>query len=108
MLWAKMVRAPIPAGKIVRIDTTKAERLAGVKAVWTTDAKLVRFAGQDIAAVAAVSQEIAEDAARLVEVQYEATPFVTDLEAAMAPNGPPRVRGGAGPCAPRTPHGKGT
>jgi xanthine dehydrogenase YagR molybdenum-binding subunit len=88
MLWAKMVRAPIPAGKIVRIDTSKAERLDGVKAVWTTDAKLVRFAGQDIAAVAAVSQEIAEDAARLVEVQYEATPFVASLEEAMAPTAP--------------------
>src|SRR5574342_356811 len=83
MLWAKMVRAPIPGGKIVRIDTAKAEQLPGVKAVWTTDAKLVRFAGQDIAAVAAVSQEIAEDAARLVAVRYEATPFVTDLEEAM-------------------------
>src|SRR5512134_2375289 len=82
MLWAKMVRAPIPAGKIVRIDTARAERLPGVKAVWTTDAKSVRFAGQDIAAVAAVTQEIAEDAARLVEVQYEVTPFVTDLDAA--------------------------
>jgi xanthine dehydrogenase YagR molybdenum-binding subunit len=88
MLWAKMVRAPIPAGKIVRIDTTMAERLTGVKAVWTTDAKLVRFAGQDIAAVAAVSQEIAEDAARLVKVEYEPTPFVTDLGESMTPKAP--------------------
>src|SRR5512139_815139 len=88
MLWAKMVRAPIPAGKILQIDTAKAERLPGVKAVWTTDSKLVRFAGQDIAAVAAVSQETAEDAAHLIEVQYEATAFVTGLEAAMTPRAP--------------------
>ncbi|HSD52407.1 MAG TPA: hypothetical protein VLG48_13465, partial [Candidatus Methylomirabilis sp.] len=88
MLWARMVRAPIPAGNILRIDTTKAEQLKGVKAVWKTDAKLIRFAGQDIAAVAATSQEIAEDAARLVQVQYEATPFVTDLEQAMTPTSP--------------------
>ncbi|MFI5341204.1 MAG: xanthine dehydrogenase family protein molybdopterin-binding subunit [Candidatus Methylomirabilales bacterium] len=88
MLWAKMVRARVPAGKIVRIDTAKAERLKGVKAVWTTDSQVVRFAGQDIAAVAAVSQEIAEDAARLVDVQYEEAPFVMDLEEAMAPNAP--------------------
>ncbi|HSB67892.1 MAG TPA: xanthine dehydrogenase family protein molybdopterin-binding subunit [Candidatus Methylomirabilis sp.] len=104
MLWAKMVRAPIPAGKIVRIDTTKAEQLKGVRAVWTTDAKLVRFAGQDIAAVAAVSQEIAEDAARLVEVRYEATPFVTDLEEAMGPNAPlvfAEVQAPAPPITPR-------
>jgi xanthine dehydrogenase YagR molybdenum-binding subunit len=88
MLWAKMVRASIPAGKILSIDTGKAERLPGVKGVWTTDAKRVRFAGQDIAAVAAVSPEIAEDAARLVEVKYEAAPFVASLEEAMAPGAP--------------------
>lgn len=88
MLWAKMVRAPIPAGAILSIDTGKVERLPGVKGVWATDAKRVRFAGQDIAAVAAVSQEIAEDAARLVEVRYEPGPFVASLEAAMAPGAP--------------------
>ncbi len=99
MLWAKMVRAPIPAGKIVRLDTAKAERLKGVKAVWKTDSQLVRFAGQDIAAVAAVSQEIAEDAARLVDMQYEEAPFVTDLEEAMAPKAP-LVYGEGQPSAP--------
>ncbi|MBP2672263.1 MAG: aldehyde oxidase, partial [candidate division NC10 bacterium] len=103
MLWAKMVRAPIPAGKIVRIDTARAARLPGVKAVWTTDAKLVRFAGQDIAAVAAVSQEIAEDAARLVEVQYEANAFVTDLEEAMTPKAPLVFGEGQAPAPPNAP-----
>jgi xanthine dehydrogenase YagR molybdenum-binding subunit len=103
MLWAKMVRAPIPAGKILRIDTSKAERLPGVKAVWMTDAKLVRFAGQDIAAVAAVSQELAEDAARLVEVQYEATPFVTSLDEAMAPGAPLVFAEGQAPAPPNAP-----
>ncbi len=103
MLWAKMVRAPLPAGTIVRIDTAKAERLPGVKAVWTTDARQVRFAGQDLAAVAAVSQEIAEDAARLVEVQCEATPFVTDLEEAMTPKAPLVFAEGQAPALPNTP-----
>ena len=103
MLWAKMVRAPIPAGKIVRIDTTMAEQLTGVKAVWTTDAKLVRFAGQDIAAVAAVSQEIAEDAARLVKVEYEPTPFVTDLGEAMTPKAPLVYAEGQAPATPNAP-----
>jgi xanthine dehydrogenase YagR molybdenum-binding subunit len=102
MLWAKMVRAPIPAGKIIRIDTTRAEQLPGVKAVWTTDAKLVRFAGQDIAAVAAVSQEIAEDAARLVGVQYEPTPFVTDLEEARTSQAPLVYAEGQAPAPPNT------
>jgi len=74
-----------------------------VKAVWTTDAKLVRFAGQDIAAVAAVSQEIAEDAARLVDVQYEEAPFVTDLEGAMAPKAPLVYAEGEAPAPPNAP-----
>ncbi len=103
MLWAKMVRAPIPAGKILRIDTSKAERLPGVKAIWTTEAQRVRFAGQDIAAVAAVTQEIAEDAARLVEVQYEEAPFVTDLEEAIGPNAPLVYAEGQAPAPPNAP-----
>jgi hypothetical protein len=64
MLWAKMVRASVPAAEIVKIDTSKAEAMPGVKAVWTTESRTVRFAGQDIAAVAATSIEIAEEAAR--------------------------------------------
>ena len=106
MLWAKMVRAPIPAGTILRIDTSKAERLTGVKAVWTTDARMVRFAGQDIAAVAAVSPELAEDAARLVEVQYAEAPFVTTLEEAMAPQAPLVYPEGQLPAPPTAPTGR--
>jgi xanthine dehydrogenase YagR molybdenum-binding subunit len=88
MLWGKMVRSPVPAGQIVKIDTSKAEALPGVKAVWTSDSRAVRFAGQDVAAVAAVSPEVADDAARLVQVTYEEAPFVTDLEKAMADDAP--------------------
>ena len=88
MLWAKMVRASVPAGQIVKIDTSKAEALPGVKAVWTSEGRSVRFAGQDVAAVAAVWPEVAEDAARLVQVTYDEAPFVTDLEKAMADDAP--------------------
>lgn len=115
MLWARMVRASVPAAEIVRIDTSKAEALPGVKAVWTTDSRLVRFAGQDIAAVAASSLEVAEDAARLVVVEYNEQPFVTDLDAAMdvgaplvyrpdeapGPKGVPRNGNVVGPTTPR-------
>ncbi|MCG6923941.1 MAG: xanthine dehydrogenase family protein molybdopterin-binding subunit [Acidobacteria bacterium] len=88
MLYGRMVGASIPAGVIVSIDTSKAEALPGVKAVWTAEAKKVRFAGQDVAAVAATSPEIAADAARLVEVQYEEKPFVHELRAAMEDGAP--------------------
>jgi len=88
MLWGRMVGAEVPAGEITKIDTAKAEALPGVKAVWTTESRTVRFAGQDVAAVAAVSPEVAQDAARLVQVTYDEKPYVTDLEKAMATDAP--------------------
>jgi xanthine dehydrogenase YagR molybdenum-binding subunit len=90
MLYGRMVGASVPAGEILSIDTSKAEALPGVRAVWTTDSRIVRFAGQDVAAVAAVSPEVAKDAARLVEVKYKERPFVHELREAMKP-GAPRV-----------------
>src|SRR5262249_40705436 len=83
MLWGKIVRATVPAGEIVKVDTSKAEKLPGVKAVWTTESRYVRFAGQDVAAVAAISPEVADDAARLVEGPYDERPYVTDLRTGM-------------------------
>ena len=88
MLYGRMIGATIPAGEIVSIDTSRAEALPGVKAVWTADSKLVRFAGQDVAAVAAVSPEIAMDAARLVKVTYKEKPFTIELREAMKPDAP--------------------
>jgi xanthine dehydrogenase YagR molybdenum-binding subunit len=88
MLHGRMVGASVAAGVIQGIDASKAEALPGVKAVWTTESKKVRFAGQDVAAVAAVSPEIAEDAARLVEVTYEEKPFTPELRAAMEKDAP--------------------
>ncbi len=83
MLYGRMVGASVAAGVVENVDTSKAEALPGVKAVWTAEAKKVRFAGQDVAAVAAVSPEVAADAARLVEVTYEEKPFAHELRAAM-------------------------
>jgi xanthine dehydrogenase YagR molybdenum-binding subunit len=88
MLYGRMIGAEIAAGEIVAIDTSKAEALPGVKAVWTADSRIVRFAGQDVAAVAAVSPEIAMDAARLVKVTYKERPFTHELRAAMKDDAP--------------------
>jgi xanthine dehydrogenase YagR molybdenum-binding subunit len=88
MLHGRMIGAAVPAGEIVAIDTSRAEKLPGVKAVWTAESKVVRFAGQDVAAVAAVSPEVAEDAARLVQVTYKEKPFVGEIRAAMKPDAP--------------------
>ena len=89
MLWGRMVGAAVPHAELVKIDTSKALKLPGVKAIWTTDSRTIRFAGQDVAAVAATTEEIAQDAARLIEVTYEEKPFVTDLEKAMEAGAPP-------------------
>src|SRR5271170_5512182 len=106
MLYARLVDATIPHGRILSIDTTEAEKLPGVRAVHVIehvygvaelrDPKLetpsrypiVRYAGQPIAGVAAVSQQIANDAAKLVKVQYEAMPFVVDRADARAADAP--------------------
>jgi xanthine dehydrogenase YagR molybdenum-binding subunit len=104
MLYGRMIGAEVAAGEILSIDTSKAEALPGVKAVWTADSRIVRFAGQDVAAVAAVSPEVAMDAARLVKVTYKERPFVHELRAAMK-DGAPLVydldKGPAGPNVPR-------
>jgi xanthine dehydrogenase YagR molybdenum-binding subunit len=101
-LYAQVLRSPHPHARIVSIDIGKAERLPGVHAVvcaantepvpWYGDSFVfdttVRMIGDEVAAVAAESEEIAADALRLIEVTYEPLPFVTDLAAGMEPNAP--------------------
>lgn len=88
MLWGRMVRAAIPAGEILEIDTSEAEAHPACRAVWKTEHRSVRFAGQDVAAIAATSQEAAEDVARLVRIRYAENPYTTDLEEAMGEYAP--------------------
>jgi xanthine dehydrogenase YagR molybdenum-binding subunit len=88
MLYGRMVGASVPAAEILEVDTSKAEALSGVKAVWVTDSRIVRFAGQDVAAVAATSPDIARDAARLVKVRYKERPFSGELREAMKKDAP--------------------
>jgi xanthine dehydrogenase YagR molybdenum-binding subunit len=120
MLYARMVSATVPHGRIVSIDTSAAEKLPGVRAVHVIehvygvaelrDPKLetpsrypmVRYAGQPVAGVAAISQQIANDAAALVKVQYDTMPFVVDRadarseDAPMVFPGPADAAGSAG------------
>ncbi len=106
MLYARMVDASVPHGRIVSVDTSAAEKVPGVRAVHVIehvygvaelrDPKLetpsrypmVRYAGQPIAGVAAISQQIANDAAALVKVQYDTMPFVVDRSDARADDAP--------------------
>jgi xanthine dehydrogenase YagR molybdenum-binding subunit len=90
MLWGKIVRSPIAHGRIVSIDLTEALKAPGVKAAiaWKDKDAEVMFQGDEVAAVAADTEERANDAARLVRVRYEALPHVATVEQSMAPNAP--------------------
>ncbi len=106
MLFARIVRSPLPHARIRSVDTSAASALRGVRAVHVVDHLLgsaelrdpkkelpssfpiVRYVGQPIAAVAATSQAIADEAARLVRVDYEPLPFVVDVEEARRPGAP--------------------
>ncbi len=112
MLTGKLLRSPLPHAKILNIDTSKAEKLTGVKAVITgkdTGTKKigvtsltrdflwdqtslcidkVRYIGDEVAAVAAVDEETALEALDLIKVEYEELPAVFDMFEAMKPGAP--------------------
>jgi xanthine dehydrogenase molybdenum-binding subunit len=118
VLFGKTLRSPHPYAEIVRIDTAKADGLPGVRAVVTfRDApknpfedgddsvseepltpvylfnQFLRHVGDEVAAVAAESEDIAEEALRLIDVEYRTLPFVLDAESALTPDAP-SIRGG--------------
>lgn len=106
MLHGKVLRSPHPHARIVRINVQAARALPGVKVVLTGEdapntpwgvhhkerfilAKgLVRFAGEEVAAVAAITEEIARDALDLIEVEYEVLSAQLDPLAALSGTGP--------------------
>jgi CO/xanthine dehydrogenase Mo-binding subunit len=106
MLEAKLLRSPHAHARIVRIDTSKAKALPGVRAVLTaadipelhpnapTRGHAIMaidravFAGQPVAAVAADELAIAEEALDLIEVEYEVLPVAVDPLKSMQPDAP--------------------
>lgn len=96
MLWAKLVTSPHAKAEIAGIDVSAAKALKGVAAVWQDpDLKEVQYVGQIVAAVAAVSEEIAQEAARLVKVNYKAQPHqAVDTDAALSKDPPSRRAAG--------------
>ena len=106
LLHGKILRSPYPHAKILSIDTSKAERLPGVKVALTgKDApsirigrflddrhiiaqERVRFIGDAVATIAADTPETAEEALQLIKVEYQELPAVFDAEEAMRPDCP--------------------
>ncbi|MCB0108761.1 MAG: hypothetical protein KDE53_22725, partial [Caldilineaceae bacterium] len=93
-LFGRILHSPYPHARIRHIDTSAAAALPGVHAVISSADQLdvtfykedspifastLRYVGDEVAAVAAESEEIAEDALRYIVVDYEPLPFVTDL-----------------------------
>ncbi len=73
LLFAAILRSPIPKGKVAEIDTSKADSAPGVMAVAiaTGKGRKVRFVGQEIAAVAAETRAQAEDALAKIKVVFD-------------------------------------
>jgi CO/xanthine dehydrogenase Mo-binding subunit len=105
-LQSAFVRSPYPHARIRSVDASRARALAGVRAVLTGadvgGARLGRrlqdwpvlcwdrvlFIGDRVAAVAADSRDIAEEAVRLIDVDYEELPAVLDMDAALRDDAP--------------------
>jgi len=101
MLYGKILRSPIPHGKVLNIDVSSAKTIPGVKAIVTAEdspkvkyglmvsdelimaCDKVRFVGDEVAAVAARDEAAAEEAIKAIRVDYEELPAVFDPEEAM-------------------------
>jgi 4-hydroxybenzoyl-CoA reductase subunit alpha len=108
MLYAKVVRSPYAHARILNIDTSRAEKLPGVRAIitgkdaipykwgvfaYTRDMQFLptdktRFFGQEVAAVAAIDEETAQEAVDLIKVEWEPLPHVLDPEQALLKDAP--------------------
>src|SRR5262249_42437367 len=102
MLHVKVLRSPYAHARIVRIDSEAARAWPGVRLVLTGEdtpprlsgnmrkehrilaAGKVRFVGEEVVAVAAISESIARDALDLIQVEYEELPALLDTDQALA------------------------
>lgn len=108
MCHGRILRSPYPHARIIKIDASRALKVPGVMAVLTRDDILhdegiepfygpvfkdqtivavekVRHVGDPVAAVAALDSDAAEEALRLIEVEYEELPAVLDVHEALEP-----------------------
>ena len=127
MLFAKLLLSPMPHARVVRIDTSAALAMPGVKAILTADdlpapadivtdlGQTIRanpkgeraltneplYEGEPILAVAAVDEYTAAEAIEKIQIEYEPLPFVVDPLVSLRPGGPnARVEGNVlGPSA---------
>lgn len=114
MHYAKVLRSPYAHARVVHIDISKAEALPGVSAIITHKDNIIGtkkscnspwhdfsfnfrgpmisqevcYVGDEVAAVAAIDEDTAKEALKLIEVEYEELPAVFDLEKSMQKDAP--------------------
>ena len=111
MLFGRILRSPFAHARLASVDASRAEKVKGVGAVLTradlapesafrgrygrvfrdqtlVSVNKVRFVGEPVAAVAAVDEDVAEEALSLINVEYEELPAVFDELEALQPGAP--------------------
>jgi xanthine dehydrogenase YagR molybdenum-binding subunit len=88
MLWGKLLLCPQPAARVRKLDLAPALAIEGVRAAIELGAERTRYLGQPIAAVAADTQDLAEDAMRAILVEYEEDGWVVNHAQATAAGAP--------------------
>ena len=108
MLFGRILHCPHPRARIVKIDTSKAEGLPGVRALLTKDntegwrtywytvpqialPECITYEGQEVAVVATEDAAIAQKAIELIEVEYDVLPPMIDAEETLQNPPPPCV-----------------
>jgi len=94
MLYGEILGSPHARARVTAIDLTAAQKLPGVKAAINVKdpadpaKSLINYQGEEVAAVAATTEEIARDAMRLIKVTYEVLQPLATVEQSMSPNAP--------------------
>ena len=94
MLYGRILGSPYARARVKAVDLSAAQRIPGVRAAIVLadpadPAKAaIHYQGEEIAAVAATTEEIAEDAVRAIKVEYEVLPPLATVEQAMSPDAP--------------------
>lgn len=96
MLYGRILRSPYAHARIVSIDFSAAKRAPGVRATLAIlePGQRAMYQGDEVAALAATTEELAADALRLVRVKYEVLPHLATIAQAMDPIAPPIFEGG--------------
>jgi xanthine dehydrogenase YagR molybdenum-binding subunit len=96
LLYGRVLRSPHPHARITAIDLAPALKMPGVKAavLIAKPGGKVMYVGDEVAAVAATTEDQARDAARAIKVEYEILPFLASIEQALRPEAPPVFEGG--------------